>query len=660
VLDPSGPAIAAIRKGEAYYGVVDILGRSYISGYDPIRDAQGEVIGIYYVGYLVEALDQIGKNLSDTKLLQRGFVTLLDRKGTPLFYSKSADLSVLRSTAQPLKEGKTSWTDGEWQWRAEKFPQWQFTLLAAVNRNDIRQASWARVIQVFGFMTPLIVGALVLGFFFARRLAKALTESERLKEEAHKLSLVASRTYNGVLITGPTGKIEWANAAFTRITGYTLEEVLGRHPDSFLMGPDTSPATLAEKKKAREELRGFQLEILNYHKSGQPIWMLADGQPVLDEHGKVANYIVIMVEITKRKKAEEELVQAREAAEAASKTKSTFLANMSHELRTPMNAIIGYSEMLIEEAEDLGQEDFVPDLKKIHSAGKHLLGLINDVLDLSKIEAGKMTLYLEEIAVPGMIGEVVSTIQTLVEKNANQLVVQCPADFGVMRADVTKIRQTLFNLLSNAAKFTHNGKITLTVTTEQRDGRDMVAFRVADTGIGMTPAQLAKLFQAFVQADSSTTRKYGGTGLGLAISRKFCQIMGGDIVVASEQGKGTTFTAYIPRHVADLVATQPPFAAKAEAAPAPSAPAGATAAPLVPAAEGALVLVVDDDPTIVDILSRNLIREGYRVRSALNGRDALALARELQPRLVTLDVMMPSMDGWSVLTALKADPLTRA
>ncbi|MES2692966.1 MAG: Cache 3/Cache 2 fusion domain-containing protein, partial [Verrucomicrobiota bacterium] len=527
MLDPNGPAIAAIRKGEAYYGVVDILGRSYITGYDPIRDQRGEIIGIYYVGYLVEALDQIGAQLANIHLLKQGFVTLLDRKGTPLFYSKGADLSLLRSTAPHLAEKQSSWTEGDWQWRAERFPQWQFTLLAAVNRDDIRQTSWARVIPVFGFMTPLIVGALVLGFFFARRLSKTLAEAERLKEAADKLSLVASRTYNGVLITGATGKIEWTNAAFTRLTGYSAEEVLGKHPDSFLMGPDTSPVTLAEKKRAREELRGFQLEILNYHKSGRPLWILADGQPVLDAEGKVTNYIVVQVDISKRKKIEEDLLVAREAAEEASKTKSAFLANMSHELRTPMNAIIGYSEMLIEEAEDLGQDDFVPDLKKIHSAGKHLLGLINDVLDLSKIEAGKMTLYLEEFAVPGMISEVTSTIQTLVEKNSNQLVVECPANFGTMRADITKIRQTLFNLLSNAAKFTHNGKITLSVSIEPRGDVECVAFRVTDTGIGMTPHQLSKLFQAFVQADASTTRKYGGTGLGLAISRKFCQLMGG-------------------------------------------------------------------------------------------------------------------------------------
>jgi signal transduction histidine kinase len=246
-----------------------------------------------------------------------------------------------------------------------------------------------------------------------------------------------------------------------------------------------------------------------------------------------------------------EAKQAKEDAETANRTKSAFLSNMSHELRTPMNAIIGYSEMLIEEANDTGQDDFVPDLKKIHSAGKHLLGLINDVLDISKIEAGKMTLYIEEVAVSSLVTEVAATIQPLIEKNQNKLVIVCPAEIEPLRADVTKVRQTLFNLLSNAAKFTHAGTITLTVAYKQDQLGDWITFCVSDTGIGMTPEQLGKLFQAFVQADASTTRKYGGTGLGLAISRKFCQLMGGDITVVSEAGKGTSFTATIPARVED-------------------------------------------------------------------------------------------------------------
>ena len=222
---------------------------------------------------------------------------------------------------------------------------------------------------------------------------------------------------------------------------------------------------------------------------------------------------------------------------------------MSHELRTPLNAIIGYSEMLQEEAEDLGAEQFTDDLQKINAAGKHLLGLINDILDLSKIEAGKMELYLEDFEVAGLVRDVAAVVQPLVGKNANRLVVRCPDDIGTMRADLTKVRQALFNLLTNACKFTEQGTVRLTVARETMDGRDWLMFSVSDTGIGMTPEQLARLFEAFTQADASTTRRYGGTGLGLAISRRFCRMMGGDVTVESEAGRGSTFTIRLPAQV---------------------------------------------------------------------------------------------------------------
>jgi signal transduction histidine kinase len=242
-----------------------------------------------------------------------------------------------------------------------------------------------------------------------------------------------------------------------------------------------------------------------------------------------------------------ELAQAVKLAESANRTKSAFLANMSHELRTPMNAIIGYSEMLAEEAVEVGQEGFVPDLQKIQSAGKHLLELINDVLDLSKIESGKMTLYCENIDIAGMIRDIESTMLPAVQKNGNTLTVEMPDDIGVMHSDLTKIRQTLFNLLSNAAKFTKAGKIQITVGTHLYRRRQFITFAISDTGIGIKPAQLERLFEPFTQADESTTRKYGGTGLGLAISRRFCRMLGGDIEAQSKLRKGSTFTVTLPR-----------------------------------------------------------------------------------------------------------------
>jgi signal transduction histidine kinase len=237
---------------------------------------------------------------------------------------------------------------------------------------------------------------------------------------------------------------------------------------------------------------------------------------------------------------------AAEAAQAADRTKSQFLASMSHELRTPLNAIIGYSEMLQEEARDMELETFVTDLDKIVGSGKHLLMLINDILDLSKIEAGKMTLHLEAFDLSPVVKDVVNTAQPLVQKKGNQLVVQAPEPLGSMKADVTRLKQCLYNLLSNASKFTENGTITLTIERQPSQGREWLAFRVRDTGIGMTGEQMRGLFERFHQADSSTTKKYGGTGLGLAITRRFCRMMGGDVVVQSEPGKGSTFTLLLP------------------------------------------------------------------------------------------------------------------
>jgi len=332
--------------------------------------------------------------------------------------------------------------------------------------------------------------------------------------------------------------------------------------------------------------------------------------------------------------------------ELASEHKSQFLANMSHELRTPLNAIIGVTEMLREDASDLNRQDEIEPLDRVLGAARHLLGLINDILDLSKIEAGKMEIHIEEFGIALLIDEAVKTVETLAAKNRNRLVVDYPPTIGVMQADQTRVRQALLNLLSNANKFTEDGTVTVRVERHQEDRRDWIMIAVSDTGIGMTPEQMGKLFREFSQADSSTTRKYGGTGLGLAISRRFCQMMGGDITVESELGGGSKFTICLPAQV-------PEAAGSVE----PRAPA---AGPVrVQAAEDrALVLVVDDDAIARDLVSRYLEREGFEVAEAAGGQEGLRLASELNPTAITLDIAMPDLDGWTVLAALKGNPAT--
>jgi len=496
VLDPDGLAIAAIHKGEAYYGVADTLEKPYITGCEPIRNSRGETIGVFYVGYPLKSLSGISEAMKDRGILESGFFALLNNNDNIVFRTENVpnprELETVVTRAEQNKP-----VDPRWLVQLRTFAPWDYDVIAALYLPDVSAETFEIIWQVYGIGSVTILGVLVVSFLLASRLSDALRQAEMSRREA--------------------------------------------------------------------------------------------------------------------------------------------------------------LEALIEEAEDLNIKELTPDLNKIRAAGKHLLSLIDDVLDLSKIEAGKMTLFVEEINVESMIQDVATTIQPLIDKNANKLEIDISADCGTIRADLTKIRQTLLNLLSNASKFTEKGKITLAVRrvrgeavlsseapTDSRTPSERIQFSVRDTGIGMTHEQQGKLFKAFSQTDASTTRKYGGIGLGLVISQRFCQLMGGDIAVRSEYGKGTTFTVDLPVEIAEISRQ-------------PSPPASEKSSGKLK-----LVLVIDDDHDAAEILKGSLSKAGYGVAVANDGAAGLEIARKQKPAAITLDVMMPGMDGWSVLTALKSDPTTMA
>lgn len=462
-----------------------------------------------------------------------------------------------------------------------------------------------------------------------------------LRESEERYRTLLEQIKEGYYEVDLDGRLSFFNDTLCDILGYSRSELMTMNIAS-LMDADNAAKLAALGQHVfttGEPATAQDCEIIT--RTGEKKYIEISALLARDTAGAPVGYRGLARDITERRRAQEELEHTKNAAESANRAKSVFLANMSHELRTPLNAIIGYSEMLQEDAADLGYTEFVPDLQKIQAAGRHLLDLINNVLDLSKIEAGKMDLYLETFDVATMIEDVQITIQPLAEKNRNTLVITCAPDVGTMVADITKVRQTLFNLLSNACKFTNGGTITLDARRDQHDGVDWLTFRVGDTGIGLSPDQVHELFKEFTQADSSTTRRFGGTGLGLSISRHFCQMMRGDILVESQPGEGAVFTVLLPADV-----SRPQTAADA-------LPADVT---LQPEDAHGTILVIDDDPMVRDLIARYLVKEGFRVHTAADGSRGLELARALRPDAITLDVLIPGQDGWAVLSALKADP----
>ena len=496
-------------------------------------------------------------------------------------------------------------------------------------------------------------------------------EVELSQSEARK-SAILDTALDCIVGMDHTHRImEW-NPAAEKTFGYSREEAIGQLLPELIVPPalrsahyDGMTQYLATGKGPVLDKR---IEVSAVRRNGEefPVELAVtriegDGSPF---------FTAYLRDITSRKQAETDLERARDAAETANKTKSLFLANMSHELRTPLNAILGYSEMLKEEASESEMHEFASDLEKINTAGKHLLVLINDILDLSKIEAGKMELFVEEFDVLDLVQETADTLRPLLEKNQNQFEIEFSDNLGEMKADLTKVRQSLFNLLSNAAKFTRNGRVYLEAKRERMNEVDWIVLRVRDTGIGMSSDQIVKLFRPFTQADASTTRRFGGTGLGLALTRRFCQMMGGDVTVASTLDEGSIFTIKIPA-VSDAQSALLPGESTLVIVE-ETAPQQITRTVLAPRDPNSIlesskgeskifgtngrILVIDDDDAQRELLRQFLSREGFAVVVTEGGKQGLEMARRIQPRAITLDVMMPDMDGWSVLSELKNDP----
>ena len=470
---------------------------------------------------------------------------------------------------------------------------------------------------------------------------------ETLRTREAEVSAIMNATLSGLVTVDDCGIIKSLNPAAATLFGYSEQEAIGRNIS--LLIPDIDMDS-DKDQPTWEHITGRRLEQLAQHADGSTFPIDLDISDTETPSGHL--YVWGINDISERKQAEREILNARKTAEEANRAKSEFLANMSHELRTPMNAILGYSEMLMEEAEDLEQQDFIPDLKKINQAGNHLLSLINDVLDLSKIEAGRMDIFAEDIDIGILIDEVTATAKPLLARNNNQMKVVRDDYLGAAHQDLTKLRQSLFNLLSNAAKFTHEGTVTLNATRTQKNGQHWLLFAVSDTGIGIAADKLEAVFEEFTQADGSTTRDYGGTGLGLAISQRICHLLGGGITVQSQHEVGSTFTIEIPA----IAPGSGEHTAAKETAPARTETASR---PIPESRAGRTILVIDDDHESSEIIRRFLVKDGFEVVIANSGHEGLQLAHEIEPAVITLDVLMPEMDGWSVLRALKADPKLR-
>ncbi|MDB2685706.1 response regulator [Mariniblastus sp.] len=519
-------------------------------------------------------------------------------------------------------------------------------------------------------LSALISSMVVLGTFFLLRRhwhLQAASQTRELRDHKEKENLsrynqrLLESTGEGIYGIDLNGDCTFINKAGALTLGGKPKDFLGEnmHQRVHAKQADGRPYPLQDCPiyKASQSGDGCRIDDeVFWRMDGVSVPVEYSSFPLNDESGEREGAVVTFTDITTRLKSRHDLQLAKEAAESANESKSQFLANMSHELRTPLNAVIMYSELLAEEAEDEGVPDFIPDLFKIRSAGKHLLELVNGVLDLSKVEAGKMELYAEDFDIPNLINEIITTVQPLIEKNQNEVKVNIAPGVSRMNGDITKIRQVLYNLVSNASKFTKDGVIELRISRDAKQKE--IIFKVVDSGIGMTPEQVERLFQPFMQADVSTTRKFGGTGLGLAIIKRFTDLMQGDVDVESVLDEGTTFTVRLPDQLKGLPLVANPDEddrSEEKTVAAGQSPELLGVEADTDGRKKPIVLVVDDDPAIRDILARVLIAEGMQPVTAADGEEGLKRAREIIPDLIILDIRMPRIDGWSMLSTIKAD-----